>query len=174
MTNDDHGKDSTGAAGVKLDVLVRGLDWSLPIPKQNSTEHLTTCGRYKVVEWFDKSGHVLSFHRFGKPLRIEAETRVCGADVLKAAAQADYTARILAAIDADAIAALVGALREYMEHDADYCRINQLGDHAQSHRYKRAFAALARLGGGEPMRCAECDCAGGGTDCNWIKSEGKK
>lgn len=34
------------------------------------------------------------------------------------------------------------ALEEYMEHDADYARLNNLGDHTKSHRWKRARAAL--------------------------------
>ena len=39
---------------------------------------------------------------------------------------------------------LENALREYMEHDADYVRLNALGDHTQSHRHKRATAALQK------------------------------
>lgn len=42
------------------------------------------------------------------------------------------------------IAELEAALREYMEHDADYARLNNLGDHTQSHRWKRAIAALGK------------------------------
>jgi hypothetical protein len=33
-----------------------------------------------------------------------------------------------------------------------------------------AISASKILGVKEPMRCAECDCKNGGTDCNWIKS----
>ena len=77
-------------AGVKIKPLV----WLPPIPKQGSTEHLTECGRYKVVEWYDKSGHVLYFARSGRPTRIDADTSACGSDVLKSAAQADHERRI--------------------------------------------------------------------------------
>lgn len=47
---------------------------------------------------------------------------------------------------ADEIERLRAALREYMEHDEDYTRINRLGDHTKSHRWKRARAALAQEG----------------------------
>ena len=43
------------------------------------------------------------------------------------------------------VKALVDAIVEYMEHDADYSTINKLGDHTQSHRWKRARAALRAL-----------------------------
>jgi hypothetical protein len=45
---------------------------------------------------------------------------------------------------ADRIEELENALREYMEHDADYARLNALGDHTQSHRHTRATAALQK------------------------------
>jgi hypothetical protein len=51
---------------------------------------------------------------------------------------------ILVGQAADRIEELENALREYMEHDADYARLNALGDHTQSHRHKRATAALQK------------------------------
>jgi len=122
--------------------LVRPLVWSLPIPKQNSTEHLSVCGRYKVIEWYDGSGHVLSFHRFGRPTRIDADTSAAeGFAKLQAAANADHAAHVLAAIDADKLRAMVYALwqisKESMGEDGCYYtnRVN----------IRRAIDALAGL-----------------------------
>lgn len=51
------------------------------------------------------------------------------------------------AVEVPEVKALVEALKEYMEHDADYATLNDLGDHEKSHRWKRASAAFAALEG---------------------------
>jgi hypothetical protein len=78
---------------------VRPLVWDAPVKfiGGNKLEHMTACRTYKVVEWPDGSGHVLWFGRAGKQIRIEADAAAIGVDALKAAAQADYAARTLAA-----------------------------------------------------------------------------
>jgi hypothetical protein len=88
----------------------------------------------------------------------------------------EYT-RTAAIPDADAIAALVGALQEIQSGwtsaaDPDTGELVEVAM-SEDEMISISRTALARLEGAKPMRCAECDCQNGGTDCNWIKSEGK-
>jgi hypothetical protein len=63
---------------------------------------------------------------------------------------------------------------ECLDEIDNYVRNEYPHDHPVQERYRqRDFAANpARiyLSRPKPMRCAECDCKGGGTDCNWIAS----
>ena len=92
---------------------VKPLVWDAPIRYAAKREHMSTCRTYKVVEWLDDSGHVLWFGQAGEPIRIDAPDAAVGANALKAAAQADYEARILSAFapvpaDESALAVLAG------------------------------------------------------------------
>jgi len=146
MTHDDQGKDSTQAQAVKLTGLVwqRGIvDYAKPMPGMKYVACSTTpAGSW--AWWLDEA----------------PETReVCGSEqAAKAAAQADYTARILAAINADAIAALVGALDNLLEavtaSDEIGERVLTITGPTANLKWlidavDDASTALAQLGGGE-------------------------
>ena len=142
MTNDDQGKDNTGADGVKLEWLVRGLDWK-PQGKTFFADH--SAGHYIVCHDYDGWRWILVN---GRDMAGVAEKPFDTLEAAKAAAQADYTARILAALNADAIAGLVGAsdaLGSWMSaalDDPNVCEAMKID-------INNWFAALARLGGGE-------------------------
>ena len=98
MTHDDQGKDSTGAEGVKmLAGLVKPLVWR---PFWNQEDGLRLCALAMAQYEYHASEK-------GWWFALCALHETDGIEDAKAAAQADYTARILAAIDTDAIAALV-------------------------------------------------------------------
>jgi hypothetical protein len=158
MTDNDQkagcGKDNTGADGVKLDVA--GLELPSGICDFETVWVVTTYTSGNELRGKPEHfGEYASAMDARQALADDGFTNgqwgwrmgYSDAEISKHIKHFNY--RTATIPNADAIAALVGALQEYMEHDADYCRINQLGDHTQSHRYKRAFAALARLGGGE-------------------------
>jgi hypothetical protein len=127
-------QDNTPAQGVKLDLtgLVKPLVWDIRTGRL-ICEATSLIGPYEIYQdgawialWFN--GARIS----GAIASVEAAMR---------AAQADYTARILTALDLDAIAALVGALEERATHRKEGKPWNP--------SMPKVYAALARLGGGE-------------------------
>jgi hypothetical protein len=140
---------------------VKPLVWSDPATYEMKTEYMTECRAYKVVEWSDRSGHVLFFGQARKPIRIDAPSEAVGADALKAAAQAHHAARILAALEPqpdpfftwppvepqpDAAAIREAALREIAES------LLSLGDNltyiaaaTEAHLHSEAYALRANV-----------------------------
>lgn len=140
---------------------VKPLVWSDPATYEMKTEYMTECRAYKVVEWSDRSGHVLFFGQARKPIRIDAPSEAVGADALKAAAQAHHAARILAALEPqpdpfftwppvepqpDAAAIQEAALREIAES------LLSLGDNltyiaaaTEAHLHSEAYALRANV-----------------------------
>ena len=169
MTNDDQGKDNTGARAVKLDhAFGVWLQGEPPKPWRDEWFIAKTIHGGKVVlralpeEWtYD---YTTADHTY-----MIAANIVCWMQF----PDSEYIAPPLP--DPCAIAALVMALEMWRTLDAKD-RLEDNGDFAVELEAARKATdtALARLGGGELMRCAECDCQNGGTDCNWIKSEGKE
>lgn len=134
MTNDDQGKDTTGADGVKQFAgLVKPLEWR----------------RSEKVDNVNLVAHCA----------VSLQTYFAADEIHAAEIDARRAARILAAINTDAIAALVGAL-EWVSEGAAYAH--------RSNIKAVVDAALAQIT--PPLRCQECDCQHGGTDCTWIKS----
>jgi hypothetical protein len=130
-------QDNTPAQGVKLDLtgLVKPLEWKSFEQRQQA---FSRAGPYTVVCYSERDWGWSSEYSKGREATEQAA---------KAAAQADYTARILSALDLDAIAALVGANKALIDfHNGPteakrpdiFLRILQ-----------RINAALARLGGVE-------------------------
>ena len=101
MTHDDQGKDSTGADGVKmLAGLVKPLVWQFWTEREPAGASARfPFGKCEIVSHPKYSDHKL-FLPSGEVVRGDYTD-------LKPAAQADCTARVLAAIDTDAIAELV-------------------------------------------------------------------
>ena len=147
MTDNDQkagcGKHTTGADGVKLPGLVKPLEWH---DCADGTSHDDDC-QYEIA-------------RDGKYWRVirgvtGGTSYLCHADTLeaaKSAAQADYTTRILAAIDADAIAGMVEALRCFVYETTHLSPEKSDGSHwckISKDCLEGGHTALARLGGGE-------------------------
>ena len=142
--SDDHKNASTEAQHVKmLAGLVKTLVWerhpcgwiAAPPTGRAYIIDTRTKGKFEVI----------------KGLTFPANFNTL--EAAKAAAQADYTARILAAIDTDAIAALVGALTrlrdlmcEAFEDDDGNSGCGQCESDCTG---CIAHTALTRLGGGE-------------------------
>ena len=84
-------------------VRVKALEWLDRNNKERPVRFITNskCGFYQITEWLDGSGHVMCFLTpFARPQRVwDAPTCAGGAGPLKAAAQADYEARILSALE---------------------------------------------------------------------------
>ena len=132
--------DNTRAQAVKLLTgLVKPLVW-ISVGKE-WLRAVTIFGNYNVMWGIEPDAAHLDH---GQKL-----TRYSTIEAAKAAAEADYTARIIAALNADAIAALVGALRLWRAFDrADHDNQVQLMlDYAAA--VEATDTALARLGGGE-------------------------
>ena len=153
--------DNTQAQAVKLDLtgLVKPLGWRLIDERTAHAKCRYVSDRY-IIE------HRLHGDHFDLWMGHNATTaaRFDTLKAAKAAAQADYTARILAAIDTDAIAALVGAAKpcldllrglvaesgrgvDWGEEDAF-----RMGEWFENHDIANIDAldvAIARLGGGE-------------------------
>ncbi len=93
--------------------LVKPLEWDDRVKKEYPIRFITnsTCGRYQITEWIDGSGNLIHFMgKFGKNQRVnDAPTTSGGSGRLKAAAQADYEARILADLDLGKVQALIAA-----------------------------------------------------------------
>ena len=154
MTPDDHKDDSTEAQRVKmLAGLVRGLEWD----KHPDADHDATCDEHFGGGQNNIAGQN-EYAIYPHPCAtgyfvLDVMGNRCNEEfssvrLAKAAAEADYTARILAAIDTDAIAALVGAGQEARGDIAQ--GLSYLGfSPTLSQTIKRIDAALARLGGGE-------------------------
>jgi hypothetical protein len=106
-------QDNTPAQGVKLDLtgLVKPLVWEVTFSEipRHAINALTSVGMFVVVQDFVGMNVAVWWYSGQVFDTIEAA---------KAAAQADYTARILAALDTDAIAAVVGALALYRQSSA--------------------------------------------------------
>lgn len=92
---------TTPTAAARVSGTIKALEWEHVGTQPAGREYMTTCRTYKVTMWDDGSGNVLWFGQAGKPVRIEASTDEIGLAALQAAAQADYAARILAAIQPD-------------------------------------------------------------------------
>jgi hypothetical protein len=135
-------EQNTQAQTVKLDGLVRPLEWEWPCRANNNTHIARSIfGEYYVD--VDGGRHQAWLLANDAPYeRLLGDS--CGClFIAQSAAQADYTARILAALDTDAIAALVEALQQ--------CKENASGGAWVPSSVICAIVdtALARLGGGE-------------------------
>ena len=100
--------NNTQAQAVKLDLtgLVKPLVWWEPASQNNFT-HGARCALGTYYVHVDGGRHQAWLETFDSNREIWCG-EVCGSvDSAKAAAQADYTARVLASIDTDAIAELV-------------------------------------------------------------------
>jgi len=132
-------QDNTPAQGVKLDLtgLVKPLVWDIRTGRL-ICEATSLIGPYEIYQdgawialWFN--GARIS----GAIASVEAAMR---------AAQADYTDRILSALDLDAIAALVGDVKQTRNEIcelADYV-LNRKGPGLSDYEAKGIFADLQR------------------------------
>jgi hypothetical protein len=102
---------NTPAQGVKLDGLVKPLAWQ-DFEGQGAKASAFYQASYMIAFWRGRDEFEVSMSYPGYQAAYDGPRFHKTLEAAKAAAQADYTARILAALDTDAIAALVGALRE--------------------------------------------------------------
>ena len=153
MTQDDQGKDSTEAQRVKtLAGLVRPLEWQ-DFEGRGAKASAYYQANYLIQFWKSEGKFEVALSFPGYQTGYDGPRWHKTLEAAKVAAEADYTARVFAAINTDAIAALVGALqaisgkvsweinpsnylhREVCDLNADWCEVGNIAD-----------AALARLG----------------------------
>jgi hypothetical protein len=142
MTTDEWNDKPTGGPQMTdLSKLVKPLVWWQVEPHIYAAE--TSAHRYAIFDL--DAGPILT--------RDSLQVASGAMPDLKTFAQADYTARIIAALDLDKVAALEGALDWYREQARLARLIHSEGDagrHAlQADGGKRAAAALAAFKGGE-------------------------
>ena len=148
MTHDDQGKDSTEAQRVKmLAGMVKPLVWQ-DLEGQGAKASAFYKASYIITHWNGLDEFEVSMLYLGYKTAYDGPRWHKTLKAAKAAVQAHHTARVLADIDTDAIAALVDLVSRAKE-ELRLIRMKDTGAVYDVLLRTEIDAALSRLGGGE-------------------------
>jgi len=119
--------ENTPAQGVKLDGLVKQLVWQ-DFEGEGAKASAFYQASYMITFWRGRDEFEVSMSYPGYQAAYDGPRFHKTLEAAKAAAQADFAARILSALDLDAIAALVGDLALYRDAVLQYAGEGMLSD----------------------------------------------